>query len=120
MLAKLQQLEQTIADVTTQYRIVATELANLKNKPDHQAEYERTISELSAKFDNSQGTLLTLQEAHKQLMGRVDELAENNDALYAENRTLKEENDALKAKNRLAMERAEVVQNWLRTIDSQS
>ncbi|MDO4250956.1 MAG: hypothetical protein Q4C68_05550 [Moraxella sp.] len=117
MLAKLQQLEQTLAAITTQYHVVATELANLKNKPDHQAEYERTILELSQKFDHSQDTLLSLQEAHKSMGVRVEELATTNEQLLAENNALKAENDALKAKNRLAMERAEVVQTWLRTID---
>lgn len=117
MIDKLRLLEQKIADLNTQYNIVATELANLKNKPNNDAKYEYAINQLNAQYEQSQSELATLQNTQKQAREKMDQLAQENAKFLGEISLLREENHSLKEKNRLAIERAELIQNWLAHID---
>lgn len=117
MIDKLRLLEQKIADLTTQYNVVATELANLKNKPNNDDKYEYAIKQLTAQFEQSQSELLALQNTQKQAREKIDQLAQENSKFVGELSVLREENHSLKEKNRIAIERAELIQNWLSNID---
>lgn len=117
MIDKLRLLEQKIADLTTQYNVVATELANLKNKPNNDDKYEYAIKQLTAQFEQSQSELLALQNTQKQAREKIDQLAQENSKFIGELSVLREENHSLKEKNRIAIERAELIQSWLSNID---
>lgn len=117
MIDKLHLLEQKIAELNTHYNIVATELANLKNKPNNDAKYEYAINQLNAQFEQSQSELATLQNAQKQAREKIDQLTQENSKFLGELSLLREENHSLKEKNRLAIERAELIQKWLANID---
>lgn len=118
MLEKLQELEDLLTQVTNQYHIVATELANLKNRPNNDAKNEATIIELHAELDSTQRQLGELQASLTQNNTLLDDKDKHINELNAKIQALTEENDELKHKNRLAIERAEVVQTWLANIDN--
>lgn len=118
MLEKLQELEGLLAEITNRYHIVATELANLKNRPNNDAKNEATIIELHAELDNTQRQLGELQANLTNNNALLDNKDRHIDELNAKIASLTEENDELKHKNRLAIERAEVVQTWLANIDN--
>lgn len=117
MIEKLRLLEQKIAELSNQYNVVATELANLKNKPNNDAKYEYAINQLNAQYEQSQSELLALQNTHKQAREKLETLTQENTKYAGELSLLREENHNLREKNRLAIERAELIQNWLSNID---
>lgn len=117
MIDKLRLLEQKIADLATQYNIVATELVNLKNKPNNEDKYEYAIQQLTAQFEQSQSELASLQASQKQAREKIEQLSQENTKFVGELSLLREENHSLREKNRLAIERAELIQNWLANID---
>lgn len=118
MLNKLQTLEQALGALNTQYHVVATELANLKNKPNNDAKNEATIADLQQKLAHSQNRVFQLQDELDRALGDAGASAEQNERLLSENQKLTQENAELKQKNRIAIERAELIQTWLNNIDN--
>lgn len=118
MLNKLQQLEQKVLEITKRYNVVATELANLKNKPNNDAKNEAIIRDLSQQLTQSQSELGNLKATYQTAHARLDELTASYNELSQTNARLSQENHALKEKNRLAIERAEQIQQWLYNIDN--
>lgn len=118
MLNKLQTLEQALHTLSTQYHVVATELANLKNKPNNDAKNEAIINELKHKLHQSNKHSHDLQ---KRLDDALRQAHDNNQRLYQleqDNDKLAQENNELLQKNELAIERAELIQTWLYNIDN--
>lgn len=118
MLEKLQELDQLISQISTQYHIVATELANLKNRPNNEAKHEATIGELHDQLAQATQQLNELQTTLANNQQTLDQQDKYIDELNAKINELSQENNDLKQKNRLAIERAEVVQTWLANIDN--
>lgn len=118
MIDKLRTLEEVVLHMTKRYNVVATELANLKNKIKEIPDHERTIEEMNAKIDEANTALKNAQNQQKQLQEKLNALGRQSDLLHEENRLLASENSELKDKNRLAIERAELIQEWLYNIDN--
>lgn len=118
MLLKLRVLEEALVQVSQRYHIVATELANLKNKPDNEPAYTATIDELGKQLNQTQMAMKTLQEEHQTLQATLAEKLKQIQLLNEENSLLSQQNKELKDKNRLAIERAETIQEWLYNIDN--
>lgn len=120
MLNQIHTLEETLKTLRARYHIIATELANLKNKPNNDAKNEATIARLTqdiAAFDNKTRTLFqevaTLQRDLKTEQTQAQKLA-------AENRALSAACDTLAQKNALAAARASELQTWLANIDNET
>lgn len=118
MLEQLQELETLLSQVINQYHIVATELANLKNRPNNDAKHEATIGELQAQLNQATQQLDELQATLDNNNQMIDHQDKYIDELNAKISQLSQENSDLRQKNRLAIERAEVVQTWLANIDN--
>lgn len=118
MLDKLRTLETLIISMNKQYHVVATELANLKNKPNNDAKNEALIDKLTQAFNQSQADLKTTQESLKKTQTELSDALKQNELLHKQNNDLSHENGELKQKNRLAIERAELIQTWLYNIDN--
>lgn len=118
MLDKLRTLETLIISMNKQYHVVATELANLKNKPNNEAKYEATIDELTVALNTAKDAIAKLQGDLKNSQSRLNDSERQAEQLAKENRQLLDENTELKQKNRLAIERAELIQTWLYNIDN--
>lgn len=117
MLDKLQTLEQALNALNKQYHVVATELANLKNKPNNDAKNEAIIADLGQKLNQSHEHAKQLQQKLDDALDNLRQHSENTHHLVQENERLIQENSDLKQKNRLAIERAELIQTWLYNID---
>lgn len=118
MIDKLRTLEETIVSMNKRYHVVATELANLKNKPNNEAKYEATIDELTVALNTAKDAIAKLQGDLKNSQSRLNDSERQAEQLAKENRQLLDENTELKQKNRLAIERAELIQTWLYNIDN--
>lgn len=118
MIDKLRTLEETVLNMTKRYNVVATELANLKNKVKEIPEQERLIEELKDKIAKTSDALKNAHSQQKHLQEKLNALGRQSDLLHEENRLLTDENTELKTKNRLAIERAELIQTWLYNIDN--
>lgn len=118
MLSKLQELEQALIKINKQYHIVATELANLKNKPDNEPAYTKAIDELSKQLTEKQNALIALQNNYQSSQSALAEKTHQIQLLNEENRLLAKQNKELKDKNQLALERAETILTWLSNIDN--
>lgn len=118
MLDKLRTLETLIVSMNKQYHVVATELANLKNKPNNDAKNEALIDKLTQAFNQSQDSLKASDAVVNKLQTELAEANKQNEILHKQNQELSEENNELKQKNRLAIERAELIQTWLYNIDN--
>ncbi len=118
MLQKLRILEATLNDVSKRYHVVATELANLKNKPDNDAKNEATINALTQKLKQSQDDYTKLRQDFDALNEELANKYRQNELLNEENRLLATQNNELSEKNRLAVERAKLIQHWLENIDA--
>lgn len=118
MIDKLRTLEETIVSMNKRYHVVATELANLKNKPNNEAKYEATIDELTVALNTAKDAIAKLQGDLKNSQSRLNDSERQAEQLAKENRQLLDENTELKQKNRLAIERAELIKTWLYNIDN--
>lgn len=122
MLEKLQELEQVLAQLNTQYNVLATELANLKNKSHNDAKSTATINELLEKLgvanqnnEQLQSQLAdSLTQKDKQSALHADEIAKLN----KQNQELSNHNDELEQKVELALERIKTLETWLHNIDA--
>lgn len=115
---KISQLQQATEELSQRYQTVATQLANLQSKPDKEPLYQRTISDL-------QNKLAHLTQEHEELLHINDSTAQKLSELISQNNNqskmiehLAEENKVLKQKNRMALERTELIQEWLQHIDN--
>lgn len=117
MLAKLHELEESLTRINKQYHVVATELANLKNKPDNEPMYTKTIEELKKQLQQSQNEYAAEKTNHQRTQAELDTQNQKIQELSEQNRQLTEENNTLHEKNRIASERAKSIQNWLQNID---
>lgn len=111
LFAKLTSLEEHLSTLKKQYHITATELANLKNRPNYEDEYKQTILKLSDELATLKERLSHSQSSEQQALTNLDKLGQENALLVAQINDLKE-------KNKIAVEHAELIQNWLRRIDS--
>ncbi len=118
MLEKLQTLEAQIQTLTQNYHVALTDLANLKNKPNNDAKNEATILALGQKLTQAQDDCKTLTTQVQNLTKQLDASLADIDSLQADNANLSEMVTALQEKNRLAIERAELVKDWLVNIDN--
>ncbi len=118
MIDKLRLLEETLVQVNKQYHVVATELANLKNKPNNDAKNTAIIEGLRTKIQGFEQQISEMEGKLAQSQKELEQADQQNDLLNEENRRLSEENNELKRKNRLAIERAELIQTWLYNIDN--
>lgn len=122
MLEKLQELEQVLAQLNTQYNVLATELANLKNKSHNDAKSTATINELLEKLgvanqnnEQLQSQLAdSLTQKDKQSALHADEISKLN----KQNQELSNHNDELEQKVELALERIKTLETWLHNIDA--
>ncbi|MDO5652141.1 MAG: hypothetical protein Q4G13_08435 [Moraxella sp.] len=111
LLDKLHTLETNIAALRKQYHVTATELANLKNRPNYEEQYKQTIETLTRQLDDSQTELDNYAQNHGELQARLTELTH-------ENAKLTDKVHELKEKNIIAIEHVAVIQNWLTRIDN--
>lgn len=121
MLEKLQELEQVLAHIKTQYHVLATELANLKNKPNNEAKHTATINELMEKLSDA-------NQCNEQLQAQLTQNSEQKDEALAlqarqiselteQNQLLIEQNQNLTQKVTLAHERIKTIETWLKNIE---
>ncbi len=115
---KINQLQQATEELSRRYHVTATELANLKNKPNNEPVYQRTISELENKLANLTHEHNELTQIHDSTAQKLNELMTQNTEQAQLIERLSEENKVLKQKNRTAIERAELIQEWLQNIDN--
>lgn len=118
LLDKVTQLRTAIDGLNSRYHIVATELANLKNRPDNEPIYKQTISKLESQLANLTHEFNELNTIHTQTCDKTQDLITQNNKLAKTVEELTEENTLLRQKNRTAIERAELVQEWLKNIDN--
>lgn len=115
---KINQLQQATEELSRRYHVTATELANLKNKPNNEPVYQRTISKLENKLANLTHEHNELTQIHDSTAQKLNELMTQNTEQAQLIERLSEENKVLKQKNRTAIERAELIQEWLQNIDN--
>lgn len=122
MLEKLQELEQVLAQLNTQYNILATELANLKNKSHNDAKSTATINELLEKLGVANQNNEQLQSQLADSLAQKDEQsalhADEIAKLNKQNQELSNHNDELEQKVELALERIKTLETWLNNIDT--
>lgn len=122
MLEKLQELEQVLAQLNTQYNVLATELANLKNKSHNDAKSTATINELLEKLGVANQNNEQLQSQLADSLAQKDEQsalhADEIAKLNKQNQELSNHNDELEQKVELALERIKTLETWLHNIDA--
>lgn len=117
MLDKLHSLEQELGTLFERYKRLKQEYAVLKSKLDRTQEYENTIAHLQEQVQSHTADLLKLRQENQDLDKAVRQKTTDCEALQAKNRTLQENNHELNEKNALAMQRAQLIQEWLSHID---
>lgn len=122
MLDKLQELEQVLSQISTQYHVLATELANLKNKPNNDAQHTATINDLMQKLEQATTHNQQLQaELSSSTQKKDEEIAIQSEIianLTEQNEQLKQLNTSLEQKNRIAAEHVKTIETWLANIDN--
>lgn len=111
LIQKITQLQSVLDELQKRYHITATELANLKNKPNYEEQYKKTIENQRIELSNCQAQL------NEHIKSQKDN-EQNLKKLVLENQRLNDEIHHLKQKNKTAVEHAELIQNWLQRIDN--
>lgn len=117
MLDKLHSLEQELATLFERYKHLKQEYTVLKSKPDRTQEYESTIAHLREQVQHHTEEMATLHQENQELDKALRQKTTDCEALQAKNRVLQEQNHELSEKNALAMQRAQLIQEWLSHID---
>lgn len=118
LLDKVNQLQLAINELNSRYHIVATELANLKSRPNNESIYKQTISQLENRLASLTHEFDELNDVHTVTANKTQELITQNNKLNKKIDELTAENTLLQQKNLTAIQRAELVQEWLKNIDN--
>lgn len=118
LLDKASELQSAVNALNVRYKQIANELATLKSRPDNEPIYKQTIGQLENRLANLTNEFEELTSVHAQTSEQAQELIKQNNKLAKTIEELTEENTLLRQKNRTAIERAELVQEWLKNIDN--
>lgn len=117
MISQLQLLETTILELKERYHITATELVSLKNKL-AQDNTAGQLLKLNERLEDAGKQIIDLNKQLDDLMNEKNQLADQILALKEENSQLSTKNQELANKHTLAVQRVEVITNWLTKIDN--
>lgn len=118
LLDKASELQSAVNSLNVHYKQITNELATLKSRPDNEPIYKQTIGQLENRLANLTNEFEELTSVHAQTSEQAQELIKQNNKLAKTIEELTEENTLLRQKNRTAIERAELVQEWLKNIDN--
>lgn len=118
LLDKASELQSAVNSLNVRYKQITNELATLKSRPDNEPIYKQTIGQLENRLANLTNEFEELTSVHAQTSKQAQELIKQNNKLAKTIEELTEENTLLRQKNRTAIERAELVQEWLKNIDN--
>lgn len=118
LLDKASELQSAVNALNVRYKQITNELAALKSRPDNEPIYKQTIGQLENRLANLTNEFEELTSVHAQTSEQAQELIKQNNKLAKTIEELTEENTLLRQKNRTAIERAELVQEWLKNIDN--
>ena len=117
MISQLQLLEATILEFKERYHITATELASLKNKLAQDNTTGQLLT-LSKNLDSANEEIATLTQKINELTDEKNQLTNKITTLEEQNTQLHNQKCELALKQKLAVERVEVITNWLTKIDN--